>query len=279
MHTFVDEGKIKLDLFTCDVSVENKNLENIFCDYFGKNVCEKIHKKYNKNSFDIIVAQNVFAHLDNVNEFLYCANELLSEKGILLIQTSQKNLIINDEFDSCYHEHLSFFNSNSMNILCNKNGLILNNVMEDSIHGTSYIFEITKKLSSTSNVAEILYQEINSGFYDQLTYKNYPLKCIKYKNELHNKLIDYKLQGKHIIGFGACAKNMVTLNFSKINSTIIDYIIDENKLKQHLFTPGGNILISDITSLKTINKDTVIIVMAWNFYNEIFEKIQNINIC
>lgn len=251
-----------------------KSKHDIFCDFFGKKICEKIHKKYNKNSFDIIVAQNVFAHLDNVNEFLYCTNELLSEKGILIIQTSQKNLIINDEFDSCYHEHLSFFNTNSMKILCEKNGLILNNVKEDSIHGTSYIFEITKKLSKNSNVIEILMQEIQSGIYDKLTYKNYPLKCLKYKNELHNKLIDYKLHGKNIIGFGACAKNMVTLNFAKIDSSIIDYIIDENKLKQHLFTPGGNILISDITSLKTINKNTVIIVMAWNFYKEILEKIQ-----
>ena len=66
--------------------------------------------------------------------------------------------------------------------------------MEDSIHGTSYIFEITKKISKNSNVVEILLQEIESGLYDYLTYKNYPLKCLKYKNELHNKLIDYKLE-------------------------------------------------------------------------------------
>lgn len=256
-------------------NISSKKTEHdIYCDFFGKSICEKIIKKYNKNSFDIIVAQNVFAHLDNVNDFLYCVNELLSEKGILIIQTSQKNLIINDEFDSCYHEHLSFFNTNSMNRLCQKNGLVLNNVMEDSIHGTSYIFEITKKISKNSNVVEILLQEIESGLYDYLTYKNYPLKCLKYKNELHNKLIDYKLQGKNIIGFGSTAKVQVNLNFANIDSSIIDFFIDDNEYKQNLFTPGSNILVTDITSLKTIKENTVILITAWNFYKEILEKIQ-----
>lgn len=251
-----------------------KKQHDIYCEFFGIDTVDKLIKKYGTSNFDIIVAQNVFAHLDNVNEFLTCTKKLLSEKGILLIQTSQKNLILENDFDSAYHEHLSFFNTNSMKLLCEKNELFLNNVNKDPIHGTSYIFEITKKLYKNSNVAEILSKEIESGLYEKSTYLNYSLKCLKYKNNLHNKLIDYKLSSKNIIGFGSTAKVQVCLNFVKIDSNIIDYIIDENKLKQNLFTPGSNILITDITSLKTINKDTVIIVMAWNFYKEILEKIQ-----
>lgn len=252
----------------------HKTEHDVYCEFFGQNSVDKLKKKYGKENFDIIVCQNVFGHIHNVSEFLTCAKQLLSEKGILFIQTSQKNLIINDEFDSCYAEHASFFNTNSMKLLCEKNGLILNNVMEDPIHGTSYIFEITKKLSEDSNVHQILFNEMESGLYSKSTYTNYPLKCLKYKNELHNKLINYKLSGKNIIGFGSTAKVQVALNFSKINSDIIDYIIDENKLKQGLFTPGSNIIITDTSSLKTINKDTVILITAWNFYKEILEKIQ-----
>lgn len=256
-------------------NISSKKTEHdLYCEFFGKNTVNKLEKKYGKAQFDIIVAQNVFAHTHNVNEFLTCAKELLSEKGIIFIQTSQKDLIINNEFDSCYAEHLSFFNTNSMKLLCQKNGLILNNVMEDSIHGRSYIFEITQKMFKNSNVIDTLMKEMESGLYDKSTYINYPLKCLKYKNELHNKLIDYKLSGKNIIGFGSTAKVQVCLNFVKIDNDIIDYIIDENKLKQNLFTPGSNILITDITSLKTINKDTVILITAWNFYKEILEKIQ-----
>lgn len=257
-------------------NISSKKIEHdIYCDFFGDKVCKKINKKYSKNSFDIIIAQNVFAHLDNVNEFLYCVKELLSEKGILLIQTSQKNLIINDEFDSCYHEHLSFFNTNSMKILCEKNNLILNNVTQEDIHGTSYIFEITKNVYKMSNVVEILLKEIESEVYDKLTYTNYPLKCLKYKNELHNKLIDYKLQGKNIIGIGSPAKTQVTLNFCNINDSIIDFIIDENLMKVGLYTPGSNILITDFSILKNIDKNTILLIMAWNFEKELHIKIKS----
>ena len=251
-----------------------KKEHDIYCDFFGQSVVDKLKTKYGLAKFDIITAQNVFAHLDNVNEFLTCTKELLSNTGILLIQTSQKDMILENKADTIYAEHLSFFNTNSMKILCEKNGLILNNVNETPIHGISYIFEITKTLSQNSNVVETLLKEKESGLYDKLTYINYPLKCIKYKNNLHNKLIDYKLSGKNIIGVGATAKSSTILNFAKIDNNIIDFIIDENPMKIGLHTPGGNILITDFSILNTINKDTIIMIIAWNFYNEILEKIK-----
>lgn len=256
-------------------NISSKKIEHdIYCEYFGVETVNKLNKKYDEVKFDIITAQNVFGHINNLNEFLTCSKRLLSKNGIILIQTSQKDFIINNEFDNCYHEHLNFFNTNSMKILCEKNGLFLNNVMYHTIHGISYIFEITKKLSKNSNVVEKLFNEMESGLYNKSTYINYKLKCLKYKNDLHNKLIDYKLLGKNIIGFGSTAEIQVILNFAKIDNDMIDYIIDENKLKQNLFTPGSNILITNINSLKTINKDTVIVIMASNFYKEILEKIQ-----
>jgi len=256
-------------------NISSKKTEHdIYCEFFVPNSVNKLKEKYGIAKFDLIISQNSFPHTHNLNDFLTCSKELLSENGLLFIQTSQKNMILENDFDTCYHEHLNFFNTNSMKRLVEKNGLILNNVQENTIHGTSYIFEITKKLSKDSNVIETLFNEMETGLYDKSTYTNYTLRCLKYKNELHNKLIDYKLSGKSILGFGACAKNMTVLNFAKIDNTIIDFIIDENKLKQNLFTPGSNILITDITSLKTIDKNTVIVVMAWNFYKEIIEKIQ-----
>ena len=254
-------------------NISSKKTEHdIYCGFFKPETVNKLNKKY--VNFDIIVAQNVFPHTNNLNEFLTCAKQLLSETGTLLIQTSQKDMILENDFDSCYAEHLSFFNTNSMKILCEKNNLFLNNVEEDAIHGTSYIFEITKTLSKKSNVVLTLFNEMESGLYDKSTYINYKLKCLKYKNDLHNKLIGLKLLGKNIIGFGSTAKVQVCLNFVKINNDIINYIIDENKLKQNLFTPGSNILITNITSLKTIEPNTVILITAWNFYNEILEKIK-----
>lgn len=254
-----------------NISIHKKE-HDIYCDFFNENVTRKLKEKYNE--FDIIIAQNVFAHTDKVHDFLQSCKNIMNTNSKLYIQTSQKNMIIENEFDTAYSEHLSFFNTNSMKILCEKNGLFLNNVMEETIHGSSYIFEITKTLSKNSNVLDTLMKEFCSGLYNKSTYVNYKLKCLKYKNELHNKLIEYKLQGKTIVGFGSTAKVQVCLNFVKIDNDIIDYIIDENVFKQNLFTPGTNILVTDINSLKTIDKDTVILITAWNFYNEIVEKIK-----
>lgn len=252
----------------------HKTEHDLYCEFFGHETVNKLNKKYGEAKFDIIICQNVFGHVHNVNEFLTCAKQLLSETGILLIQTSQKNMILENKTDTGYHEHLSFFNTNSMKLLVEKNGLFLNNVQEDPIHGISYIFEITKKLSKNSNVVETLFNEMEAGLYDKSTYINYPLKCLKYKNQFHNKLIDYKVLGKNIIGVGATAKSSTILNFAKIDSNIIDFIIDENPMKIGLFTPGSNILITDFSILKTINKDSIIMIIAWNFYNEILEKIK-----
>jgi nucleoside-diphosphate-sugar epimerase/2-polyprenyl-3-methyl-5-hydroxy-6-metoxy-1,4-benzoquinol methylase len=255
-----------------DISSHKKE-HDIYCDFFNENIAKTLKGKYDK--FDIIIAQNVFAHTDDIYKFLELCKEVMDKNTTLYIQTSQKNMIINNQFDTAYAEHLSFFNANSMNVLCKNNDLYLNNVFENEIHGTSYIFEISKIDKEASNTSDVILNELLSGLYSKNTYVNYPLKCLRYKNNLQNKLIDYKLSGKNIIGYGSTAKGQVCLNFANIDNNIIDYIIDENQLKQNLFTPGGNILISDFTALKTINKNTVIVIIAWNFYNEILQKIKN----
>jgi nucleoside-diphosphate-sugar epimerase/2-polyprenyl-3-methyl-5-hydroxy-6-metoxy-1,4-benzoquinol methylase len=264
---------------------KDKN-HDIYCEYFTQNTVDKLKARY--GNFDIIIAQNVFAHIDYPSEFLDLCKQLTKNRqnkddyndGIILIQTSQKNMILNGEFDTAYHEHLSFFNTNSMKYLCSLNDLVLNNVTEVSIHGTSYIFEITNKLIETddkddvSNTVDVLYNEMVDGLYDIKTYKNYKYNALIYRNRFHNKLLEYKLQDKMVIGYGSTAKSNTLLNFCNINTDDIDWIIDENELKQNLFTPGSDILIRNIESLDEIKLDnTVVVVFAWNFFNEIKDKI------
>lgn len=251
---------------------KNKTEHDIYCEFFTSETTTKLLKKY--SDFDIIIAQNVFAHIDYPSAFLYLCKILMNKESLLLIQTSQKNMILNNEFDTAYHEHLSFFNTNSMNQLCNKNNLFLNNVKSVPIHGTSYLFEIGLIQNiDNSNTIEVLMDEMDNGLFEEKTYLDYSLKAIKYKNNFQNKLIEYKLKGKNIIGFGSTAKSNTLLNFCQINSTYIDFIIDENKLKYNLLTPGSDILINDILSLQNIDKNTIILVIAWNFYEEIKNKI------
>ncbi len=248
---------------------------DIYCDYFNESVCNVLLEKY--KTFDVIIAQNVFAHINNPNDFLKSCKKLLSPSGKLFIQTSQANMIINNEFDTAYHEHLSFFNTYSMKMLCSNQNMVLYNTNRVDIHGTSYLFEIHNGVGS-GNTLGMLYYEMTKELYNIDTYKRYPLKCNIYKNEFTNILLKYKLDNYNIIGVGSAAKSNTLLNFCKIGNDIIDFIIDENKLKQNLLTPGSNILITDISVLQNLDttKKYVIVIFGWNYYNEILNKILNI---
>ena len=255
-----------------DIS-SHKSEHDIYCEFFSQSTVDKLKEKYGE--FDIIIAQNVFAHIDYPSDFLKYAKQLMNDNTTLYIQTSQKNMILNNQFDTAYHEHLSFFNTNSMNILCQNNELVLSNVHEHPIHGTSYIFEIGKLQSGNTNVQDVVDQELQNGLYSHELYKDYRLKCLQYKNDFSNKVIGYKLQDKQVIAFGSTAKSMTVFNFCELTNEYIDFMIDESILKQGLFTPGSNILVCPISSLKDISTDCVILVTAWNFYKEIKDKIES----
>lgn len=244
----------------------------IHCEFFDDNLGATLKSIHGE--FDVIIAQNVFAHVDSPGKFLEGCVKLMHDNSLIYIQTSQAKMIENGEWDTAYHEHLSFFNSNSMNVLCKKYGVSLNRVDLTPIHGTSYVFEITKKSTDDSNTVDVIYEELEKALYTEDTYTAYTLKCQMYKNQFHNQLLKYKLEGYNIIAFGSTAKFNTVLNSIPIDNTLIDYIIDENPLKQGLLTPGSNIPVVPVSLLSTINSKTIIIVSAWNFYKEIREKLE-----
>jgi 2-polyprenyl-3-methyl-5-hydroxy-6-metoxy-1,4-benzoquinol methylase len=241
----------------------------VICDYFNLDTI----KQFN-NSFDIITAQNVFAHNKYTVDFLLSCKTLMHDESVLFIQTSQANMVLNNEFDTIYHEHLSFFNTNSMKTLVKRCGLVLSDVFKTDIHGTSYVFVITKKDLNKIGTQDMIQFEKENGLYDILTYPSYALKCYKATFDLKYKLEELKNQGYTLIGYGAAAKGNTLLNFGKIK---LDIIIDDNPLKQNLLTPGMNIPIVSSDYLLDLNKHQkiVFIPLAWNFYNEIKKRIKN----
>lgn len=225
--------------------------------------------------FDCIIAQNVFAHNSNPLEFLQkCEQYLNPDRGVLYIQVSQADMIKNNEFDTIYHEHISFFNINSMNTLIGRTKtLCLVDVIKTPIHGNSYIFVIKKKQDNWYRVDNILKLEAASGLYDFNTYHKYANNVFRIKNDVIGVAQIYKKDRK-LIGYGAAAKGMTALNYFGLK---LDYIIDDNELKQGLYTPGGNIPIYGIDKLKQENNDpTIIIPLAWNFYDEIKKRIERV---
>jgi 2-polyprenyl-3-methyl-5-hydroxy-6-metoxy-1,4-benzoquinol methylase len=242
---------------------------DIICDYFNSDTSHKFEGK----TFDIITAQNVFAHTSYTVDFLNTCKEVMDNDSLLFIQTSQANMVRNNEFDTIYHEHLSFFSSNSMKSLVERCGMTLYDIFKTDIHGTSYVFVISKsKKEPKDGVSKNLLEEKELGMTDVLTYPEYSLKCYQSTFNLKKKLEDMKNDGYILVGYGAAAKGNTLLNFGKIS---LDFIIDDNPLKQNLLTPGMNIPIFGPEKINQISeKDKVVFVpLAWNFYSEIRNRI------
>lgn len=231
----------------------------------------------NSGTYDILTAQNVFAHNYNPLGFLEAAKELMSSDSLLFIQTSQSEMILNNEFDTIYHEHISFFNIRSMRKLCERAGLYLIDVTKCPLHGTSYIFVISKNksVSRTFNIENLENMEKNKGLYTASTYE-------KYKREVEVIALDFQLtikslksSGYKIVGYGAAAKGMTFLNYTGMNNTIFDSILDDNPLKVDKFTPGTFIPIKDPSVLfKEETEKIAFVPLAWNFYSEIRSRIK-----
>ena len=242
--------------------LSSKN-HNVTCGYFDDKYSQPV---------DIITIQNAFAHNPNPLELLKNCKKNLNIDGLIFIQTSQADMILNDEFDTIYHEHISFYNIKSMMFLCNRAGLNLIDVIKTPIHGTSYIFVISADTSAPANIKNLVDIETNAGLYNKQTYVQYSKNCIELVKKFKKVVEEYRANGYKIVGYGAPAKGNTFLNFAKVP---FDMIIDDNPMKQGLYTPGSSIGIVGSEVLKSFEEhDRILFVpLAWNFFKEIKERI------
>ena len=237
----------------------------VYNDFFTFDFAKNLGK-----TFDVILAQNVVAHVDDVYDFINgCKHVLKDDGGKLYIQTSQCNMIKNNEFDTIYHEHHSFFSVKSMKTLVENCGMFLERVEKTFIHGTSYLFTISKnKPIDTNSVQEELSNEEFLGNVE--TYKTYATRVNIVCKNLTQCVQELQNNGYIVIGYGAAAKGNTLLNYCNIK---LDYIIDDADIKWNLYTPGMNIPIYPPSKLQDVDK-LVIIPLAWNFFDEIVSKIK-----
>jgi len=246
--------------------LSSKN-HNIICDYFDSSLYDR--------RFDIIIAQNVFAHNENTKKFLNDCEKLMKGTSFLYIQTSQSDMIKNNQFDTIYHEHVSFFNINSMNELVKRTGLHLVDVIKTPVHGISYLFVLHKKPMNEHRIQNLIDVERELGLLSTETYEKYKNNALEIVDMFKSVIEDSRRDGYKIVGYGAAAKGMTLLNFAEVD---LDVIIDDNPLKQDLLTPGRDTKISSVDVLsKYKESDKILFVpLAWNFYKEIRERIKNV---
>jgi len=224
---------------------------------------------------DIIVAQNVCAHVPDPVLFLEKCREVMNDQTILYIQTSQSEMIEKGQYDTAYHEHLSFFSVRSMDIAGKMAGLCLDGVEKTPVHGSSYIFRF--KLQSQTDITqnEIYRYEKEIGLYDDLLYYVYVEKVNELSNWLNTWQTKLTKKGAKLVGYGAAAKGMTVLNSLK-SSMPLEYIADDSKMKQGYYATNQKYRIVAPNKLGESSEPLAIYVLAWNFIDEIKERVNKI---
>jgi 2-polyprenyl-3-methyl-5-hydroxy-6-metoxy-1,4-benzoquinol methylase len=226
---------------------------------------------------DLLLGNNVLAHVPDINDFVGGMKIMLRDSGVItmefphLLQLMRKN-----QFDTIYHEHFSYFSFSTVNQIFKTHGMTLFDVEELSTHGGSLrIFaKHSENISSnppTDNVTRMLKIEEEFGLTKLDTYKSFAQTVRETKCKILSFLIEQKKLGKKLAGFGAPAKGNTLLNYCGIRTDFIDYTVDDTPAKQGRFLPGTHIPIKNPLELKATKPD-YLIVMPWNFKEEIIEK-------
>tara|TARA_B100000959_G_scaffold282075_1_gene347672 strand:- start:75 stop:2471 length:2397 start_codon:yes stop_codon:yes gene_type:complete len=242
----------------------NKNkIKTINCFLEEKNL-----KKIKKNA-DIILASNVFAHSDKLKEMATCMLKLLKNKGTIIIEVQYLLNTLKDlTFDNIYHEHYNYWSLISLvNFFKQFNAKIIK-AEKINTHGGSLRVYIKKDKKSKvdKSVKILLDEEEKFGLKKYSTYKDFAEKIYTIQKNVKKNIKKLKSNGKKLIGYGSPAKATTALNFFGVSSEI-DFIVEDNKLKHGKFVPGVNIPI--VSKDKIVDKNNTILVLAWNFYEDI----------
>jgi len=244
--------------------IANKNGINTFNGYLDEKALNPI-----KNGADLLLASNVFAHSDDLKSMAESMKKLIKPDGKIVIEVQYLLRTIEDlTFDNIYHEHTNYWSLTTLKRFLENLGLKIFNVEEINTHGGSIRIYVTQdqKTLVNSNVNELLDKEEKFGLSKISTYLEFGKKISNLKINVIKNLKNLKKSHKNIIGFGAPAKATTALNFFNIINEI-DAIIEDNKMKHDKFIPGVKIPI--ISKQKLNIQNPLIIVLAWNFFEDI----------
>ena len=225
---------------------------------------------------DLIIGNNVFAHVPDVLSFAEGMELLLNDEGTITLEFHHLlNLITLHQFDTIYHEHYSYYSLLSINLLLKSKGLRIYDVEQLETHGGSLrVYACNENASIQTNnnsINKIVALEEAAKLNELSGYAHYQTQVDNIKNNLIKFLIDAKEQNKVVAGYGAAAKGNTFLNYAGIKPDLIPYIVDNAPSKQGKFTPGGHIPIVDSEYLYK-QKPDYILILPWNLAEEIADQ-------
>ena len=250
----------------------NKNRIKTFNGFLEKKNLKKIKKNAN-----LILASNVFAHSDKLKEMAECMFKLLSKNGTIVIEVQYLLNTLKDlTFDNIYHEHYNYWSLTSLvNFFNQFDGKIFKSELIDTHGGSIRVFiSKNKKVKIEKSIKKMLKEEEEFGIKNYKTYQEFAKKVYKIRENVRKNIKKLKEKNNLIIGYGAPAKATTALNFFGISKEI-KCIVEDNKLKHNKFVPGVKIPIKNKSEIK--NKDNTLIVLAWNFFQDIKKNNSNLS--
>ncbi|WP_428024397.1 class I SAM-dependent methyltransferase [Arcobacter sp.] len=242
-------------------------------DFFGSLLAQKLKKS------DLILGNNVLAHVPDINDFVKGLKIVLKKNATITMEFPHLlKLIEENQFDTIYHEHFSYFSFYTVKQIFEQQGLKLYDVEKLPTHGGSLRIYATHKendIKTSQNVEQLLKEEQSFGLLDMGVYKSFQEKANKVKYDLLSFLLQAKKENKTVIAYGAAAKGNTLLNYIGIKSNLISFVVDKSPYKQNMYLPGSHIPILNETNIITYKPDFVII-LPWNIQDEIVEQLSYI---
>jgi len=254
--------------------ISKKNKINVIIDFFTYKLSKIIANNYPKA--DLVIGNNVFAHVPDINDFVKGIKNILKTNGTLTLEFPHLLKLLKDlQFDTIYHEHFSYYSLTAIRGIFNRFNLKIYDVDILKTHGGSlriYVCHDKAKINVRTNVANIINEEKIFNINKLSTYKNFQSEVLQLKNKVNLFLYTQKKLGKKIAGYGAAAKGNTLINYFGIKNDVLDFVCDNSKLKQNRYLPGSRIPIVTVDTLYKQNPD-LIIIFPWNISNEIINSV------
>jgi SAM-dependent methyltransferase len=251
---------------------------SIIQDFFTENLAREMLATY--GAADLIIANNVLAHVPDINDFVAGIKELLKEDGIASFEFPHfLNLIQENQFDTVYHEHFSYLSVIAINNVFSSNGLKIIRIEKLQTHGGSLRVIVQSQsyddAEIDSSVQKFIDLEINAGLTSIDTYLKFQDKAIEVKNEFVKFLLTAYLENKKVIAYGAAAKGNTLINFAGIRPDLISFVVDRSEFKIGKWMPGSRIPILEEKLIDSVKPDYILI-LPWNIKKEVMSQLSRV---